>query len=568
MTDEIRVEYMPLGGLIRANRNAKRHRLDELEGSMRRFGYTAPMLLNEATGRLVAGHGRLDTLEARKAAGYAPPARVQDRGDDWYVPVLRGVSFRDEREAEAYILADNRLVEIGGYDSDVLAEMARDVAEAADGLEGTGWTQAEIADLAAAEAAFQAEAEQAAAEADEAAAGEDGNDGATDPGDEPLVVDVHDLRAPFPWFGGKSRAAGIVWGALGDVPNYVEPFFGSGAVLLARPGGPGKIETVNDLDRWVANFWRAVAQDPEAVAAHADWPVNEADLHARHKWLLSREEWKARMQDGENPDYFDARIAGRWVWGLCAWIGSGWCAPKGEEPSEQVPHLSGSGQGLGDAGAVEPLAGPAAPSEQMPFLGHAGRGGHRGRMSAPSEKLPSIGDGGRGIHARSLMDAPSEQLPHLQAGSMPSEKIPHLSGQGQDPLTLTANIIAWMEQLRDRMRRVRVSCGSWERVLTPAVTTGHGLTGVMLDPPYAEGADDLYGNHDKSVSAKVRAWAIEHGDDPLLRIAFCGYAGEHEAFPKGWRCIHWKAQGGYGSGNGNPYRERIWLSPHCLAPAA
>ena len=41
-----------------------------------------------------------------------------------------------------------------------------------------------------------------------------------------------DLRAPFPWFGGKSRVAPLVWDRFGDVPNYVEPFFGSGAVLL------------------------------------------------------------------------------------------------------------------------------------------------------------------------------------------------------------------------------------------------------------------------------------------------------------------------------------------------
>jgi len=43
------------------------------------------------------------------------------------------------------------------------------------------------------------------------------------------------LRAPFPWFGGKSRCAPVVWRALGNVPNYVEPFFGSGAVLFSRP---------------------------------------------------------------------------------------------------------------------------------------------------------------------------------------------------------------------------------------------------------------------------------------------------------------------------------------------
>ena len=43
------------------------------------------------------------------------------------------------------------------------------------------------------------------------------------------------LRAPFPYFGGKYRAAPTVWAALGDVGLYIEPFAGSAAVLLARP---------------------------------------------------------------------------------------------------------------------------------------------------------------------------------------------------------------------------------------------------------------------------------------------------------------------------------------------
>jgi DNA adenine methylase len=401
--------------------------------------------------------------------------------------------------------------------------------------------QALVADLARIRVAEEREAseiletERAAGERDEAERRivddpslDEGERGETpdDGSEEPSGIDVHDLRAPFPWFGGKSRASGIVWGALGNVPNYVEPFFGSGAVLLARPGGPGKIETVNDLDRWVANFWRAVSIDPDAVARHADSPVNEADVHAWHKSLLSREEWKAKMQDGNAPDYFDAEIAGRWVWGLCAWIGSGWCAPKGAEPSAQVPRLSGSGQGIHGARV----------SEKIPMLAH---GAH----------------GARGVHSIGI----SEQLPHLGGREMDY-------GRGVHSRTVSANIAPIMRELRDRLRRVRVACGDWERVLTPAVTTGHGLTGVFLDPPYAEGAGDLYGNHDKSVSARVRAWAIEHGNDPLLRIAFCGYAGEHEDFPPGWRKVAWKARGGYGSGNGNPHRERIWLSPGCLKP--
>ena len=131
------------------------------------------------------------------------------------------------------------------------------------------------------------------------------------------------LKAPFPWFGGKSTVADLVWERFGDVPNYVEPFAGSLAVLLARPHPP-RIETINDLDCFVANFWRAVQHDPEAVALHADWPVNEADLHARHLWLVNREKFREKMKT--NPNYYDVKIAGWWVWGISCWIGSGWCS--------------------------------------------------------------------------------------------------------------------------------------------------------------------------------------------------------------------------------------------------
>ncbi len=46
------------------------------------------------------------------------------------------------------------------------------------------------------------------------------------------------LKAPFPWFGGKSRVAHLVWERFGDVGNYVEPFAGSLATLLGRPPRP------------------------------------------------------------------------------------------------------------------------------------------------------------------------------------------------------------------------------------------------------------------------------------------------------------------------------------------
>jgi len=294
------------------------------------------------------------------------------------------------------------------------------------------------------------------------------------------------MKAPFPWFGGKSKVAHLVWDRFGDVPNYVEPFFGSGAVLLNRETSPGT-ETINDLDCMVANFWRALQHEPDSVAFHADNPVNEADQHARHLWLCSQEEFRERMK--VEPEYYDVKIAGWWLWGQCIWIGSGWC------------------------------------SVQLPHLGNAGTGVHR--------KRPHLGD----------------------AGTECVEEEP---------------IYAYMRELAARLRRVRVCCGDWNRVLGPSVTFKHGITGVFLDPPYADTAsraDGLYAADSLTVAHDVREWAIANGDNRDLRIALCGYDGEHQ-MPDSWECVAWKAKGGYGSqsvaGNENAAKERIWFSPACL----
>jgi hypothetical protein len=188
---------------------------------------------------------------------------------------------------------------------------------------------------------------------------------------EEYLMEMEKMKAPFPWFGGKSRVAHIVWERFGNVANYVEPFFGSGAVLLGRPHAPGT-ETVNDLDCYLANFWRAIKADPRATAAWADWPVNEADLEARHQWLVDQKEFREAVK--RDPEYCDFRIAGWWIWGLCQWIGSGWCVQRGDmdQPS-QLPHLGDAGRGI---------------NRKLPHLGNAGRGINR--------QLPHLGSAGRG----------------------------------------------------------------------------------------------------------------------------------------------------------------------------
>jgi hypothetical protein len=106
-------------------------------------------------------------------------------------------------------------------------------------------------------------------------------------------------------------------------------------------------------------------------------------------------------------------------------------------------------------------------------------------------------------------------------------------------------------------------------VLGESVTSRHGATGVFLDPPYDDGEVN-YGA--TRCSAEVREWAIANGDHKGLRIALCGYEGEHD-MPASWAVVPWKAKGGYGSQrkggkNDNAKRERVWLSPHCHAGKA
>ncbi|CAM5998727.1 unnamed protein product [Sphagnum balticum] len=256
--------------------------------------------------------------------------------------------------------------------------------------------------------------------------------------------------------------------------------------------------------------------DPDAVAEAADRPVNEADQHAIHLWLVTREEFRERMKT--DIDYYDPLIAGRWIWGQCIWIGSGWC-------SVQLPHLGNAGRGV---------------NRQLPHLGNAGRGVNR--------QLPHLGNAGTGVH----------------------RQLPHLGDAGQEYYSHTPTR-SYMNDLAKRLRRVRVACGDWERVCGPSVTFKHGVTGVFLDPPYADTAerqDNIYAMDSNDVAHRVREWAINNGDNPELRIALCGYEGEH-VMPESWECVAWKGRGGYGSqgtgsGRENADRERIWFSPHCL----
>lgn len=327
------------------------------------------------------------------------------------------------------------------------------------------------------------------------------------------------IRSPFQWFGGKSRVAAEVWARLGDVDRYVEPFFGGGTVMLSRHHTGERTETVNDLDCMVANFWRAAKVAPDAVAEACDWPCNEADLVARHVWLLNRKPALAERCQAD-PDYYDAKAAGWWVWGQCWWIGSGWCDGRGPWNIGANGLLARTGNGV---------------SRQLPQLAGIGRGVNR--------KLPQPDDAG--------------------ACAAYSEFIR-----------------AYIRSLSDRLRRVRVCCGDWSRVVSPSAAvyppSRANTVGVFLDPPYSFEAGrgmGCYAEDDGECAHDVREWCKTVDQDRRLRLALCGYDTEHaELEARGWSVFAWSTRGGMSNmrkretpGAVNAKRERIWFSPGCLA---
>ena len=330
---------------------------------------------------------------------------------------------------------------------------------------------------------------------------------------------VGTLAAPFPWFGGKSRACKTVWTALGNPDNYVEPLAGSAAMLLGRPE-VGHVETINDSDGFVANFWRAIAHDASAVADAADWPCNESDLFARHSYLVRHAKTLIDSLHA-SPGYFDAKLAGWWCWGLCNWIGSGWC--------------DGNGRWVHDGERI-------VDSKLFPHLRDSGNGINR--------KLPHLGDAGQGIN---------RQLPKLGNAGLQSDSTRKRS----------EFIHAWFDALKSRLRHVRVCCGDWSRVTKESVTTYHGLTGVFLDPPYTKGEMDYVakGTGGK-LASEVREWCVTHGGNPLLRIVICGHSGEHdELLGHGWHIRKFTNRRGYAATDAaieNSAGETLWCSPHCV----
>jgi len=121
--------------------------------------------------------------------------------------------------------------------------------------------------------------------------------------------DAKILRAPFAYPGGKSKSLKQILPHLPYRQKYIEPFGGSGAVMLAR--NPSKLEVFNDRFAGVVAFYRCL-KDVSLYQQLIDWL--ELTVHSREEFHWCKTTW----QNVDDP----VERAGRWYYMMEASFGS------------------------------------------------------------------------------------------------------------------------------------------------------------------------------------------------------------------------------------------------------
>jgi ParB-like nuclease domain len=124
------IEIVPLNRLVPYKSNARTHskkQIRQIADSIERFGFTNPVLIDDAN-QIIAGHGRVEAAKLLDLEG---------------VPALR-IAHLSEAEMRAYVVADNRLVELAGWDREILAIELQGLIELEFDVELTGFEMGEI----------------------------------------------------------------------------------------------------------------------------------------------------------------------------------------------------------------------------------------------------------------------------------------------------------------------------------------------------------------------------------------------------------------------------------------
>lgn len=129
--------------------NPKDHNIGTIMQSIQRHGFVELPVINDTTGLLVAGHGRIEALQimAKENPTEPPKFVLQEKDtDEWLVPTIH-VSFATDAEAKAYMIASNSTVIDGGWHENKLLDMLMDINNETKNLLGTGFTNQDVVDM-------------------------------------------------------------------------------------------------------------------------------------------------------------------------------------------------------------------------------------------------------------------------------------------------------------------------------------------------------------------------------------------------------------------------------------
>jgi len=150
----IHIEYMALSDLLGRFHpdNPKDHDLGAIIQSLKTFGYVSPGAIDEVSGLFVEGHGRTQATYMMQQQQMKIPKRIEARNGDWYLPVVRGIEFETPEQVKAYLVASNRLVELGGWDELKLTDVLEVLLEAPEQAHeplfpATGFDEGDLQDL-------------------------------------------------------------------------------------------------------------------------------------------------------------------------------------------------------------------------------------------------------------------------------------------------------------------------------------------------------------------------------------------------------------------------------------
>jgi ParB-like chromosome segregation protein Spo0J len=132
-SESLKIQYLSTDELVPYQRNPRTHseeQIEQIAASIREFGFTNPILIDNKQG-IIAGHGHL--------------AAAKELGLD-KVPCI-DLSHMTDEQKRAYIIADNKLTLNGGWNEDLLRLELTDLKELGTNLELTGFDTMELADI-------------------------------------------------------------------------------------------------------------------------------------------------------------------------------------------------------------------------------------------------------------------------------------------------------------------------------------------------------------------------------------------------------------------------------------